>query len=438
MTITGTDSCLNVRVSPGLFEYRPEGNVDMPVLNCLPDGFIGQLSFSAGYVWSPDSQPLPVQADGYWWWYILGQGWVADEWLTFLQEDGSPYGVRPELAGTGLIAFARPDGVWLSSADGTSSGLIYPVANDQNNIATIRWSPNGQLLAVGRNLWGDPALPATTDIIDLNGALIASYPGLAEPNWSPDGTRLSALRVSQPGDMGGYRGTPVIIDKSTGAETPVGPDTWYMQSPAWAPDGSAVALICVSSTSQQLQPDGTIIESTIDCGGDGLQVVSLLDGSARVLVPWSNDSTYYYSPSWSPDGQRIVMYSASGSECDGYSLFDVATGARTNCFALPLAASIGGGCGGNAESGASDWSPDGRTLAYHWQFRTGQNGVALVDVATGDRRLIQTTGASSISFSGDGAHLTFEASGYIWTADSDSSDVARLTDGTLPAWQPLP
>jgi len=144
------------------------------------------------------------------------------------------------------------------------------------------------------------------------------------------------------------------------------------------------------------------------------------------------------SPAWSPDGQTIAAYSGGSADCDGYSLFDVASGARLTCYALPTASQIGGSCGGSAESGASDWSPDGHTLAYHWQFRTGQNGVSLVDVATGERRMIQTTGASSINFSGDGAHLVFSASGYVWTADSDATDVQRLAEGNLPAWQPVP
>jgi Tol biopolymer transport system component len=198
-----------------------------------------------------------------------------------------------------------------------------------------------------------------------------------------------------------------------------------------------LAFFCRSTTWQQGQPDGTIVEGGHYCGDDGLRIVSLADGSYRVIAGASSADVYYRAPSWSPDGQSIAV-SASGGDCDGYELFNVTTGARTNCFYLPVASEIGGACGGSAESGASDWSPDGRLLAYHWQFRTGQNGVALVDVITGERRLIQTTGASSVSFAGNGQHLTFGASGYVWTADVDGSDIFRLADGQGPAWQPVP
>jgi len=435
--ITGTDSCLNVRAGRGLYQHQPEGDIDMPVLNCLPDGFVGQLSFGPNNDWSP-GQELPIQADGYSWWYVLGQGWVADEWLAFVQEGGSPFPVRPELSGAGLIAFARADGVWLASADGSSARLIYPVDNEKSaSVGAIRWSPDGRLIAVGINRWDKQGINASaTEIIDLDDGLVAEYPGLTDANWSPDGRYLSALRFSTNPGAGS---TPVIFDMTTSSETPVGPSTYYSRSPEWAPDGSAVAFICWSNFWQESLPDGTIVDHSNDCGGDGVRIVSLADGSARVILPVDTAGVLRYdSPAWSPDGTLIAVYE-TGGECGGYALIDVASGTRSSCLPLPQVSSFGfGGCGGFSESGASDWSPDGQTLAYHWQFKAGQNGVALVNVASGERRMILSTQASSISFSGDGAHLTFESSGYVWTADSDASDVQRLTDGWAPAWQPQP
>lgn len=408
----------------------------MPVLNCLPDGFVGQLSFGPNADWS-QGQELPVQADGYAWWYVLGQGWVADEWLAFVQEGGSPFAERPELAGAGLIAFARADGVWLASADGSSARLIYPVDNEKSaSVGAIRWSPDGRLIAVGINRW-DKAGPnlSATEIIDLDGGVVAEYPGLTDPNWSPDGRYLSALRFSTNPGAGS---TPVIFDMTTGSETAVGPSTYYSRAPEWAPDGSAVAFTCWSNFWQESLADGAIVDRSNDCGGDGVRIVTVADGAVRVIAPAdAGGPVRYESPTWSPDGTLIAVY-GTGGECEGYALIDVASGTLSSCLPLPQVASFGYSCGGFSESGASDWSPDGQTLAYHWQFRAGQNGVALVNLATGERKMIPSTTASSISFSGDGAHLTFEGSGYIWTADSDASDVQRLTDGWLAAWQPQP
>lgn len=433
--IAGTESCLNVRIAPGLTWHYPENDEAIPTLNCLPDGFVGQLSFGPNT--PKDAQGMPVQVDGYWWWYLLGQGWVAEDWLTLLQEDGSPFAPRPELADAGLIAFMRADGVWLMNADGTSPRLIYPVDMNAATVGSVRWSPDGERLAVGVNTWADAQSRVVTRIIDINGAVIAEYTGLSEATWSPDGGRLAALRASEIGELGGYQTTPVVFDIATERETAVGAADSYFRAPEWNPNGSSVALLCRSWSWQEMLPNGTTLDRAFDCGGDGLRTVSLADGSVRVITPTdASGGTYYDSPSWSPGGSTISMF-MSGGECQGYALIDVASGALTTCLEVPQA-SFGGGCGGGGETGASDWTPDGRTLGYHWQSGAGQNGVALVDVATGERRMILTTGSSSISFSSDGAHLSYESAGYVWTADSDASDVSRVTDGWLPAWQPLP
>ncbi len=430
--ITGAETCLNIRSQPGLVQPGSVPLQDTSILNCLPDGFIGQLSFYAGWEWTPDS--MPVQADGYWWWYVLGQGWVAEDWLAFHKEESeSPYPSRPELAGTGLIAFARTDGVWLASPDGASSRHLYPIDATLTSISDIRWSPDGQQLALSMWINGIEMVR----IIDLDGTVAKEYAGLTQARWSPVGGWLSALQVTR--DQQVYNLTPVIVDLATNAVTAVGSAGYYYGTPPeWAPDGSAVAFICRTTTWQEYLPDGSFIDHTTECGGDGIHITYLADGSSRVLWPTDPASdTYLQRLAWSPDGATISA-SGNGGDCQGYSLISVETGARTSCLALPNFVGFGGGCGGPSDSGESDWSPDGSTLAYHWQFQQGQNGVALVNVATGDRQMILTTGASSVGFSGDGAHLVFESSGYIWTADSDATDVARLTDGSLPAWQPVP
>ena len=435
--ITGTDSCLNVRVAPGLTWHYPENDEAIPTLNCLPDGFIGQLSF--GPSTPKDAQGMPVQVDGYWWWSLLGQGWVAEDWLTLVGTP--PSAARPELADAGLIAFVRTygderNGVWTMSADGTSERLIYPT-DANTNISSLRWSADGESLVVSMSSWTSTETAFLTAIIDVDGTVIAEYAGLTEARFSPDGQRLAALRTEQPGGLGGYQTTPVVFDIATERETAVGAADSYFRAPEWNPNGSSVAILCRSWSWQEALPDGTTLDHALDCGGDGLRTVSLADGSVRVIAPIDTSSgAYYDSPSWSPGGSAIAMF-MSGGECQGYALIDVASGALTTCLEVPQD-SFGGRCGGGGETGASDWTPDGRTLAYHWQSGAGQNGVALVDVATGERRMILTTGSSSISFSSDGAHLSYESAGYVWTADSDTSDVSRVTDGSQPAWQPQP
>lgn len=112
--ISGTDSCLNARVQPGLTAPTKEGPQDVQVFNCLPDGFTGRLTATE---WTPGTPP-PVRADDHWWWYLLGQGWVAEDWLVAAAPS-------PSEAATGLIAFTRTDDVWLMNADRTDQHRIH-------------------------------------------------------------------------------------------------------------------------------------------------------------------------------------------------------------------------------------------------------------------------------------------------------------------------
>ncbi len=433
--VTGTDSCLNARITPGLtFDYG-EGPQPVAVQNCLPDGFIGRL---AAQGWDVSTSP-PVQADGHWWWQVLGQGWMAEDWLAFYHEDAVPFPPRPELAGAGLIAFVRQDGVWIANADGTGARRLVETDLNTEYVATVRWSPDGSSLAYSRTRWDKPPGEQTlTRIITPDGAVIAEYPGIAEPGWSPDGAYLSGLRVEQLGGLGGYTARPVIIELASGAETAVAPTAFNLSGPVWSPDSASVALVCQSYSYQEQLPDLTVRDVSVDCEGDGLRIVPVAGGPARIVLAFDSSSSATYSnPSWSPDGRTIAMYTSGiGAPCRGYALVDVASGVISTCLPLPADGYSGFICGGSAESGASDWSPDGRSLAYHWQAQTNETGVAVVNVATGERRMVPIAGAASLAFAPDGQHLVFGAAGYIWVADIDGGGLTLLGEGNLPAWQP--
>ena len=434
--VTGTDSCLNVRMQPSLAPAYPDGDPSTAVMNCLPDGFIARL----GYGVTLGGQQMPVNTGGHWWWYLVGQGWAAEDWLAFHHEGGMPYPVRSELAGGGLIAYIGADqNLWVVNADGSGPRVIATRGNEQQSFSQPQWSPLGNLLAFTVHSY-DPAAPqALTRVVDPNGGVVAEYDRIVEAVWSPDGTKLSAIGYENSGDMGGYKGAPVVLDLATGVVTRIGPSGSYTGAAAWSPDGTQLAYTCVSWTSSEQQSDGTIKETRVDCGGDGVRLVTPDGVHARVLVPFDNGSAEYYSsPSWSPDGQTIALSTSASTDggCRGYRTVSAASGALGGCIALPPWGGFGGGCGGSSETGATDWSPDGRYLAYHSMFGAGTNGVYLRDMATGATRVIPSNQPSSISFSNDGAHLAFANAGYIWVVDPDGTGLAVLGAGYSPAWQP--
>ena len=217
--ITGTGSCLNLRWEPLIPTTQPDGTTYDNVINCLPDGFIGRLDASG---WGRTT--IPVLESGRWWWHILGQGWAAEEWLTFHHQGGIPWPERLDLATAGLIAYIGTDnGLWLMNADGRNSRPV--LSGDPNQwVQTVKWSPAGDRLAFSI---GRPDGTALTRMIDLNGNVLSEKPGLWEPRWSPSGRHISGIRTS-PAAIGDTRplrwcSTPKLVRNG-----PLGPPPTHM------------------------------------------------------------------------------------------------------------------------------------------------------------------------------------------------------------------
>ena len=411
----------------------PDGTVHDNVLNCLPDAFIGRLD---GYGWGGGTT-LPVNADGRWWWHIVGQGWAADEFLALDHQGGLPWPERPELANAGLIAyFGRDGGIWLMNADGSNQRPIVGLAGENEYIYNLAWSPAGDQLSFTISKCCAPEAAATR-IVDPTGNLVVELAGLTGARWSPDGTRLSALRHHSSAGLG-ENSTPVIFDLNTGTETVVGSPTYMATAPAWSTDGNQITFVCTSSTGFSTAPDGSSVQTSLDCAGDGLRIANADGSGSRIILPMgSAGGPYFANPSWSPSGGTIAVYSMQqdGGGCRGYVFVDLASGGITGCVPLPAVAGfIGGSCGGGPEMGASLWTEDGRSFIFSAQG-AGQSGVFVHNVATGARTVVPSMMAGLISVSSDGAHLTF-SSGYVSVADIDGSNLTLLAEGHSPAWQP--
>jgi len=88
------------------------------------------------------------------------------------------------------------------------------------------------------------------------------------------------------------------------------------------------------------------------------------------------------------------------------------------------------------------WSPDGKSIAYFHLDYSGADtvfptGLYVVDVQTGQSKLIVKGIATTPEWSPDGNHLAF-ASGVIWTCRPDGSSPRQVTNVTSydPAWSP--
>jgi WD40 repeat protein len=417
---------------PGLNLPADQGSGPVPVYNCLPDGFTGTITNDAAFV---GTLTVPLLADGHWWWYMLGQGWVAEDWLAPVQAPAKPIGA-------GLIAFTRQDGVWLMNADGGDQRLILPVDTNVDSVNTLSWSPDGTLLAVG--LWLTSPVPGpTTRLIDVQGVVVAEYPLFSDGTWSPRGGFLAGYRWDPVGLTSGLWPVPVTMSLQDDSMVEVGP---HMQGGnyrlTWSADGLSLAYTCFSSSATATDnTGGSVVLDTVCEGGDGLRVVPAAGGPSRVILPFTTGSGAYYSdPSWSPTGESLVVLATGlAAGCSGFLLINPVTGESTTCIALPTnSLALFGRCGGDYATGASAWSNDGRRLAYHTQATLGESGLVLVDVITGEETKVPSLYATSVEFSPDDSRVLFAADNHIWTAGADGGSLARLAQGGLPVWQPVP
>jgi dipeptidyl aminopeptidase/acylaminoacyl peptidase len=236
--------------------------------------------------------------------------------------------------------------IWVSRLDGSGS---LQLTNSAASDYAPRWSPDGKSLAfisdrdteAGGRIW----------LLDLRGGeprLLADTDGdISDFAFSPDGTALVYVSEVDPGASEDDSPQPIVIDRFYFKEDVRG----YLY-------GQRVHLFLLKVA------DGTVVQLT-DGEHDEMQ------------------------PSWSPDGKSIAFVSKRGSDPDRHDNWDIYTmHAVAGAPAKQVTTSPGSdgdpaiAADGGWGSGAADWSPDGRRIAFLHGGAPADGWYGLVQIAT--------------------------------------------------------
>jgi hypothetical protein len=282
--------------SPGV----PAGWLVMVRFGQAPDGSTTELDFGRRQIWlvRPDGSDLHELAPG-----APAEGKSSP--------DVSPDGTRIAFSSWHepvLVYTVDVGGRDAQVTSGDCAGL-----EDECLEFDPAWSPDGTKLAVVRHEMRDGAGSSwiairdlsTGERTDLESTRVDSADGwLAQPTWSPDGTRMAYHRTPtvEDGYPAGISGW--IVDLTGGDPvqlvTPDGEDAADLD---WSPDGERLLYSTIGF--REFEGRQTPGARIVSIRPDGSDPIVVCNGRAAGDLPGDDGC---WAPSWLPDGQQVLFY----------------------------------------------------------------------------------------------------------------------------------
>ncbi|MEO8393099.1 MAG: hypothetical protein ABI700_08895 [Chloroflexota bacterium] len=220
----------------------------------------------------------------------------------------------------------------------------------------VNWSPDRKHILFVSQRSGDHPTDLYvmnfdgTNIVNLTQDQAEDYEGGV---WSPDGTQI-AFSSNRSGKM------HVFVMNADGANVyDLTPDAFIADSPTWSPDGTQIAYIQGSTN------NGNTFE------------VYTTDLDSKATRALTTDSSPEYLPAWSPLGESIILYANTVSELGDEQ--------GTDLYSLQIATKVMTRLTYQHGAESPSWSPDGKKVVYLSDF-----AVNVLDMTTRQIHTLKT------------------------------------------------
>lgn len=283
--------------------------------------------------------------------------------------------------------------IYVMNSDGTNQQRLTTDANDD---CAPSWSPDGSRILFQSLRNGQYYQVYSMNADGSNQVNLSNSSGSdRQPSWSPDGARIA---FASERDHAGYASVYVMNSNGTGqTRLTFGAGSVADEQPAWSRDGGHLAFVStrdseVESWQETDETGGVIYRTAVRTNKEVYVMNADGTGQTRLTDSPANDD----SPSWSPDGTKLVFRSDRERDCcdptsqvwvmnadgtgavnlSGNSFGDYGASWASGTGNQPPVADAGGSYSGimgqnTLFSGAGSFDPDGQIAGYSWSFGDG-------------------------------------------------------------------